>query len=297
MAERRNRTFEEIAREEEQKRQQQESKERKRTRQIPKLNLKVPRLFPRLKAWVRYAMLGLVVLLILGIANSYQNNQLCTGWEVKIVSNEQDAFLSQQEIEKMVEEGYQGKIVNERMGKIRLKQIEEILNSSPYMEDAQVSKTFKGKLFVEARLREPIARIINQDGPSIYIDKNGIKFPTRNRHSSHVPLIRGVLYESLTPKDSFACELVKNAMPVIKYISADPFWKTQISEIYLTQGNELIFYPQVGNLYVEFGEPKRIEEKFENMKLFYDQVVKVVGWNKYKGFSVKFKGQVIGKKT
>lgn len=295
--ERRNRTFEEIEREEAEKRQQAEQKQKKRP--AKKLNVKLPNIFPRLrlKRWVKYSLVGIVLLILLAIVNGYHSNQICKELEVNIISTEENAFLTQKEIEKIIETGYESPIIGTRMGSINLKKVEDALKASPYMADAQVSKTFRGKLHIDAKLREPIARIINSDGTSMYLDKDAIKFPTLNRHSSNVPLIRGALYEVAEPKDSFACELIKNALPVIKYVHADKFWKTQISEIYITQGNEIIFYPQVGNIYIEFGEPKRIEDKFENMKLFYDQVIKQVGWNKYKGFSVKFKGQVVGKRA
>lgn len=297
MAEKRNRTFEEIAKEEEEKKRLEAEKKKKRP--AKKLNVKVPNIFPRLnlKRWVKYSIVGIVLLVLLAIVNGYHSNQICSELEVNIISKEENAFLTQKEIEKIIEAGYDRPIIGARMGAIELKKVEDALKQSPYMADAQVSKTFRGKLHIDAKLREPMARIINSDGTSMYLDKDGIKFPTLNRHSSNVPLIRGALYETELPKDSFACELIRNALPVIKYVHANPFWKTQISEIYITQGNEIIFYPQVGNIYIEFGEPKHIEEKFENMKLFYEQVIKQVGWNKYKGFSVKFKGQVVGKRV
>lgn len=291
--ERRNRTFEEIQREKELENQKQEVKKKKKG-SPPKLPVLFPRL--RLKRSVQYALVAVFFLILLGVVNRYRSGQICKELNITFISDNKDAFLSKSEIEKMIEEGYESKVVGVNMGSINLKKMEVILKGSPYISDAQVSKSFGGKLNISVKLREPVARIMNSDGTSIYLDKDGIKFPTANRHSSNVPLIRGALYENLAPRDSFHCELVKNAMPVIKYIDSDKFWNSQISEIYITQSNELIFYPQIGNIFIEFGEPKRIKEKFEDMKRFYDQVIKEVGWNKYKGFSVKFKGQVVAKK-
>ncbi len=260
--------------------------------------MKVPILFPRirLKKSVQYAFVAIIILILLGVVNRYQATRTCTELNITFISNEKDAFLNKEEIEKIIEDGYGNKIIGVNMGSIDLKRVETVIGASPYISDAQVSKSFGGKLNISIKLREPIARILNTDGTSVYLDKDGIKFPAANRHSSNVPLIRGALYENLQPRDSFHCELVKNAIPVIKYLDTEKFWKSQISEIYLTQSNEIIFYPQVGNIYIEFGEPKRIKEKFEDMKRFYDQVIKLVGWSKYKGFSVKFRGQVVAKK-
>ena len=49
-------------------------------------------------------------------------------------------------------------------------------------------------------------------------------------------------------------------------------------------------------MYVEFGDASRISEQFSNLRLFYHQLVDEIGWTRYKGVSVKYRGQVIGKR-
>ena len=290
----RNRTLEEVQQEEEALRVEAEKKQQKKQ---PK-GAKLPNIFPKLnlKPSVKYALVGIVVLLMLMVVNRYQSNIICKALVIKVVSNENNAFLNEEQLKKIIAEGYPKPVVGVRMNMIELKKIEEALKASPYIEDAQVSKSFRSNLNVEVKLREPIARVMNSDGTSLYIDKDGLKFPTAYRHSSNVVLLRGNFSEGLVPRDSFSCELIPQMLPVVKYINADKFWNVQISEINISAAGELTFYPQVGTMFVEFGNAKNIEEKFENLKLFYDQVIKEIGWSKYRGVSVKYKGQVVGKR-
>ncbi|MFN0203229.1 MAG: cell division protein FtsQ/DivIB [Bacteroidia bacterium] len=290
----RNRTFAEIEQEKaelEQKSEAKTEKKQKRPTQSPKFQL-----FPkiRLKSSVKYAIACIILLVLLGTVNSYQRNLICKKLDLKIISKEDNAFLNEAQIRKMIEEDYKRPVLGEKMSHIDMHAVEVALKKSPYIENAQVYRSFSSDLKLEIALREPIARIIDGDGTNMYVDKNGKKFPTVNRHASHVPIIRGTFDEILTPADSFACDLVERSLPVAKFVYNHPFWNAQISEIYIQQSGDLRFYPQIGNMYIEFGDSKRIEEKFDNLKLFYDQVIKQIGWGRYKGVSVKYRGQIVG---
>ena len=55
-------------------------------------------------------------------------------------------------------------------------------------------------------------------------------------------------------------------------------------------------YPRVGKQVIRFGRIEKVEKKFDNLKLFYDRVMPVVGWNKYRELNIAYTNQVIGKK-
>ncbi|MEO0472177.1 MAG: hypothetical protein AAF206_21300, partial [Bacteroidota bacterium] len=151
-----------------------------------------------------------------------------------------------------------------------------------------------GVLGLEVLLRKPIARLINNDGESLYMDTHGNRFNPTKFHTEHVALVRGDFMEAVA--DSFICSTVGEALPVLRYIHQHPFWNAQIAEVVLQQNGELKLLPQVGNLPIEFGYPVRIEEKFDNLMDFYQQAIPKVGWNYYRSINVKFRGQVVAKK-
>jgi cell division protein FtsQ len=53
----------------------------------------------------------------------------------------------------------------------------------------------------------------------------------------------------------------------------------------------------VGGQVIEFGSTENMEEKFRNLRAFYDQVMTPHNWNKYNRIILKFNNQVIAKKN
>lgn len=275
---RRNRPFEEL---------EASPKEKSRKVEMPKF---------RVKSWLIYALAAIVIFALLMAANGYQNNIRCNDIQVELKSGVDNGFLSIEQVKSIVGIDADRELIGEKMNEIDLLEVEQSLLENPFVKKAEVYKSLNGVLYVDVETREAMARIFNNDGSSVYLDWEGNKFPTTRTHSAHVMLIRGDINESVTAADSFACDHVMSTLPVMRYIYGDPFWNAMISEVLVKNSGEIILYPQVGNMEIEFGDPNRIEDKFENLRLFYDQVIKEVGWTTYKSLSVRYKGQVVGRK-
>ena len=56
-----------------------------------------------------------------------------------------------------------------------------------------------------------------------------------------------------------------------KFIDEHPFWKAQIMQIHAEDNGDLTLIPRVGNQQIVFGKARNIEEKFSNLKLFYEK--------------------------
>jgi len=249
----------------------------------------------RLKGITLYALIGGAILALLALANGYQESLVCKDMRIQITADQDNAFLLPVDIKQNIVEAYGSTVIGDKMNSIELLQLEDILQKSPFVQKAEVYKNLTGVLFVDVAIRRPIARIMNENGSSMYVDEFGYKFPPTPQHVANVPLIRGAFTEAFVPEDSLSCA-VEEAMPVIKYVDQNPFWKAQISEIRIKENGDILLYPEVGKLYMEFGVATRIAEKFDNLKLFYEQVANEIGWNTYKGVSVKYRGQVVAKK-
>lgn len=247
----------------------------------------------RLRSAIIYVAAAVLLIVLLGAASSYHYNRPCQTLDISIAAPGGE-FLNSTDIQFLAEQ--EKALVGASMGKIDLALIESRLLSSPYIEDAQAHKDFSGALHLEASIREPIATLVNNDGSFVHVDKHGVKFPSSIRAAADVPLIRGNFDELATPQDSFYCETVENVIPVLQHIHEHPFWSAQVSEVEILNDGQVNIYPELGDHYIEFGYPVRISEKFDNVKLFYDQVVKKVGWRKYKAIKAQFRGQVVGVK-
>ena len=74
---------------------------------------------------------------------------------------------------------------------INLYGLESNISKNPYVEEAVVFLTIKGKLKTTVKQRTPIVRII-QDEDVYYVDKQGIKVPLSENYSARVLLVSGV---------------------------------------------------------------------------------------------------------
>jgi cell division protein FtsQ len=248
-----------------------------------------------IKGGVLYLLIAAGVLGLLALANGYQESIVCEDISISIQSPEDQAFLSTQDIKQIIGLDYERPILGEKMNSIELLHLEEALQANPYIQKAEVYKSLKGILYVEVEQRRPIARVVNPNGSSLYVDDSGHKFPVTRRHVANLPLVRGAFAEAFKPADSLSCELL-DALPVLTFIDQHPFWKAQVSEIRVKKNGDLILYPEVGKMYMEFGPAVRIEDKFNRLYLFFQKVANELGWEKYRGVSVKYRGQVVAKK-
>lgn len=248
----------------------------------------------RLKGMVLYPLIASAFVGLLAVANNYQENMQVKDIEVSFVDGAQGAFLDADDVKEIVGSTSECSLIGEKMNSLDLDGIESLLANSPYIEEAEVFNSMMGVLYMEVDLREPVARIINNSGNHLYVDAKGHKFPTSRKHTANVPFIRGDFEEGII--DTFSCSTVEAAVPVMDFISKDPFWNAQIAEVVVHQSGELTLHTQVGDLRVEFGYPVRIEEKFLNLMDFYRQVIPEVGWKYYRSIIVKYKGLVYGRK-
>jgi cell division protein FtsQ len=255
---------------------------------------KLPRIQLRIRSLYMYLIGAVVLVLILASVNSYQKGMPIRDIHVLIHSEEDNQFVVANDVKEMLGLGEEREIIGLPMERIALRELEAELNALPSIQHAEVYKSLGAVLQVEVTVRKPVARLVNNDGTMLYMDVEGHKFPTSKRHSARVVLVRGDFQEEVV--DTFACNTIEAAIPVLDFIQHDPFWNAQVSEVVVQQSGALLIYPQIGDIYIEFGQPVRIEEKFENLRLFYNQVVKEVGWRKYKGVSVVYRGQVVAKK-
>lgn len=85
-------------------------------------------------------------------------------------------------------------------------------------------------------------------------------------------------------------EFVKSAL-------ADDFLSAEITQLVLTSGDKGVIHiaiaPRSGDYIVDLGDTHNLIEKLQNMKEFYDKVLRNVGWDKYSRISVRYDGQVV----
>ena len=125
------------------------------------------------------------------------------------------------------------------------------------------------------------------------------------KYSSHVLVANGHIIEhfEINKSNVSVCEnkeenpkknyVVCDLFVLSKFIYDDEFWRSQIEQIYVNEANEFELIPRVGAHLILFGSIDNYERKFRNLKIFYEQGLNNIGWNKYEKINLKFDNQIV----
>ncbi len=220
--------------------------------------------------------------------------------EVKIeIENEaENHFVDEEEIKSAITVGKNNLVYMRWLDSVSLNRLERKIRQIDFVKDAQVSYDLSGNLKVKVSLVKPIARMV-EGGSDFdkYLGSEGEILPTSEKYAAKVITLDGPgtrqWMQGLQIKDSAGMELVN----LISYINDNPFWKAQITHLYIDQKGEIEMIPQVGRQKIEFGTPENFKSKFEKLYAFYSRIVPVKGWEAYERISVKYKNQIVCQKN
>nr|WP_320117243.1 hypothetical protein [uncultured Marinifilum sp.] len=201
--------------------------------------------------------------------------------KVRIKDSLQGGFVSSLDVEKIVNKQYPS-WKGESITKINKEILEDRINKIPYVKESEVYSTLSGKLVVEINQRKPIVRILT--GKGYYIDQEGSKMPLSSRFTSRVLVVSGAVNDALIKEELFE---------LVKFITNDEFWKSQITQVHVTNSREYILIPRVGNHKIELGSIENYQNKFDNLYALYSNGFSKTGWNKYNKISLKYNNQVV----
>lgn len=165
---------------------------------------------------------------------------------------------------------------------IIIKEMEQSISTHAAVKRANVYSDIVGNISVEIIERKPIARVVTVKD-SYYIDEDGKQMPLSNHFTARTLVISGNV-DAIESKELFQ---------MAKYIYTNPFWKAQIIQIHIEENKDLILIPRVGCHQIVFGEVESLEEKFSNLKLFYEKGISYKGWSNYSRINLKFKNQIV----
>lgn len=245
---------------------------------------------------------GLFVLL--GFVDKEHQSVICNKLEIHIRYNCDDYFITENDVNTfLTDNGF--KIKGETLENINADDIETALYKIPYVEKADAYTTIDGNVEINILQKKPIAKIFNKNNQSFYIDDKGKLMPSSERYTSRLIVANGFINDCYNPftkldvKDSTGNDTVIMKTPIykifrmVKFINKDNFWKAMIEEIFINNKGEIELFTKIGEQTVIFGDIDNMNEKFDNLLVFYKQTLNKVGWNKYKTINLKYKNQVV----
>jgi cell division protein FtsQ len=202
-------------------------------------------------------------------------------------------FIDRNEVISLMTFNNTDPIIHKKYKDIDLKTLEMRIKSHKFVENAQVYKDLKGNLMVEVQQCRPLGRIVQTNGPHVYIGSNGNTLPTSEKFTARVVLIDGEKAPALMKQGYLHSEEGKGYVDLLKIIDQDKFWKSQIVQISVNKLGEVKLYPQIGEEVFDLGKPEELPVKFRKMKIYYKTILPLKGFNRYKTVNLKYKDQII----
>ncbi|HNP19955.1 MAG TPA: cell division protein FtsQ [Fulvivirga sp.] len=242
---------------------------------------------------VRIIIAGVVILSVISFAERKQSAEVCRSIVIKLNNQANNFFIDENDILSLMTDDGDEAIVGVDFKDLNLKEIEERVRAQKFLNKAEIYKDLKGNILVNASLRRPFARILNNGTPSGYVAMDGVILPASSKYTSRTMVITGSYMGKMTEKDLKATEDGQKIYALLKFINEDKFWKAQIAEIDIDKNLYVKIYPQVTKQIVEFGQPVQLEEKFRKLKVFYQKILPQKGWNTYERVNLEYKDQII----
>lgn len=260
----------------------------------------------KILVYAAWSLAVVSLLTILGFANNALDEKQCNNIEVNVNNIDEHDFVKNDDVFTMLKEKNK-KLKGEAMGNIDVAALERMFNANSHIANAEVYKTIDGAVKINITTKRPIARIINYQGESFYLDEDGYLMRWSDKYTANLPVFTGNIYESYdvcykinyNKTDINDSLLIKNNLfgiyRLAKYLDSSEFWKAQIEQIYI--GNDVELVPLAGSHIIVLGNFQDIDEKMNKLLVFYQHGLNKVGWNIYETINLKYKNQIVCSKT
>lgn len=166
---------------------------------------------------------------------------------------------------------------------IDLMLVDSLLEADPYIQSANCYKSAMDSLCVEISIAYPIVRIMDARGSDYYIDTHGNIIPTQGRYLN-VPIATGY------PERQW---VARHLAPFVEKLQADDYWSTLIEQIHIASDSTITLVPSKGDMLIHFGHVTNVEDKLERLRIFYEQTLPKVGWNRYTDLNCEYNNQIV----
>lgn len=243
-------------------------------------------------AWVVFSVCCMALLIA---AVTKKNAHTCKDIKVKISGVKNNFFVDEKALLDLLNKKHFTNIKGSRLADIDLTAMEKALEENAWIKNAELYIDNNDVLKVTVYEREPVARIFATNGTSFYLDSALTLLPLSTGYSARVPVFTDYIV-SAKKRSKADSMLLRNISDVSSYIIADHFWMAQIDQVDISPDGSFEMIPKIGNQEIYFGNAENYNTKFENLLLFYKQVLSKVGFDKYKALNVSFNGQVVAVK-
>jgi cell division protein FtsQ len=210
----------------------------------------------------------------------------CSEVKIDIEKESMEGFLNPEEVKKLLSQ-HQLYPLSQPMNAVSPRKMEETLQKSPFIEEAECYKTLSGHVCINIKQRVPVIRIMAVNGDSYYLDNHGNIMPETG-------YVTDILIATGYISKKYAQTVLSK---IAKHIISNSFWRNQAVQLNVLANGTIEMVPRVGDHIVYLGSPTHIDNKLERLRKFYIYGLNKAGWNKYNYINVEFNNQIICKKN
>jgi cell division protein FtsQ len=243
-------------------------------------------------------------MVLAGFVSKDKSNLQSKGVRINIEDEQDRNFVDRNDIIQLLN-AKSKKVKGTRMAEINTAMLENIINTNPYIKQAEVYSTIDGWVQIDVKQRTPVLRVINANQESFYVDNTGSFMPLSEKYTEPVIVVNGFLFDTYVQqkvRDSSAyihgdsiskLKAIDQAFYLANFINADTLYNALIEQIYITSQQEIELVPRVGNHIIILGDISNLAEKMNKLKVFYQKGLNEAGWDQYATVNLKYKNQVV----
>lgn len=232
-------------------------------------------------------ILSILLIIYLGVALSYTSKAWGTDnfrkVHIHVSDSEANGFITPEDIDHELG-SISVRLVHESHNKVNTLNIKKRLLAWDKIEDANCTVLNNGELLIDVVPLVPVARVFEDGASTYYINRAGKRMDAAAELRIDVPVITGVFPSSHDPV---------YLLPVLDYINNDEELSSFVSAIEFNRNKDIIIIPSMRGHVINFGDTLNIADKFKRLKIFYNRVIPVKGWETYDTLSVKWNGQIV----
>jgi len=178
---------------------------------------------------------------------------------------------------------------------VNVDRLERVMEDDEFVLDAEVHINTQKEVKIEIWQREPVLRVIDNNGLNYYLDKDGNKMRLSKHFTARVLVATGNLPPHSTDFLEKEKHLLKDLFQLAHLIRADEFYRSLVEQVHTNKG-EFILIPKVGDQKIRFGKIEDASKKLKRLQIFYENGMPYEGYSKYETLDLRYDGQVVAQR-
>jgi cell division protein FtsQ len=236
----------------------------------------------------------LIVVMIWLSARARKANSFAEGVEVVVQPLETgDKLISERDVRQALLRSFGNTLEGTELAGLEVERMERVLEEDPFVLDAETYIDQNSIFHVKIQQREPVLRVLDNNGGNYYLDKSGAKMPPSKNFAARVLVATGNIAPHVPDFQRKKRNTLKDLFTLAQTLLADDFLRDFIQQVHVNQAGDFVLVPLIGDQKIVLGSTRRLEDKLRRLKIFYQQGMPYEGWRKYETINLKYNGQVV----